>query len=1236
MRLRTLFLAMLFVSVHCSGYAYDWPHFPQSTGQQIVVNAYNSANVGLNSCSLVPTQQWSGLLTSKTSTSGTFFEASLPNSTATFTPDIKTTGNYDVFVHWPVGNWDKTVPFTVNCATVDAGLSIAISGTLRENTNQGRNTYVGTFHFVKGSGNVVLSTGASGVSSRTPVPADSIKLFRNTPAIYYPASSQKVWSNPGKWLLSGGYFSVNKFTSFPLTLFPQLPVTGNYDIYVVSNIGPHAAGQQTENSANIPVEFDDDDGANYNIPALDESTQTGALRWNWIGNGHFTAGNGARTYGVSITRPAWVGGSFRPATVEGVLFAKTSASETTIDEGDPNFTRLGAWAAYALGDVPSSPLGPFFGQEYFQCATSGTAAFQALLSSGNYTGYVWNLGAAAKVSGTLSVAGNSSPVMLSGLAAGWIPTTVDTVPDVPGTPIAWLPIQSQNFTVPNDNTDVAFSFKRLSGRVNADAVTFLQEPVAPPPVIGSIALGGFGGSANVVTVNLNFEPSIAASDPLGLPVSYLWSVISGPSDAKFSSSSNNPSPDIMLFTPNAPYTLRVVVTNAYGISSTASVIVTPVPQTLPTVVTAVPIAGGASLSWNAIPGASLYTIEYGTSSGNYTASVNVTGTTDTLTNLNSWDTYYIIVQAIGAPGGTSTSSEVSVVPGDPPDAPSNLTAQGGAQTSLAWSSVPHVDSYTIKRGTVSGQYTASIPGIANTNYVDNPGAPGLYYYVVSATSAFGESPNSTEVLVHDGSALGSIGLTGTAYDREIDLTWNAVPGATAYFVSRGTASHAYTQCISVGSNLTCQDLMVQDGVSYYYCVSAIVSGNQTADSGEISVEYPLAGYPVLRGFNQNSLAANDDYYTGLVALPFQINFLGTQANSIYVNNNGNITFANSLGTYTPEPIINNGVPIIAPFWADVDTRDAASGIVNYGTGSVNGRSAFGVTWPYVGYYDYGTDKLNNFQLVLIDRSDVNYGDFDIEFNYTQVQWETGYASGGGHGLGGQSARVGLSDGQGVGFELPGSAVNGAFLDNNQRTGLIHGSVNSGILGRYIFQIRSGKLVGLVLVSAGPNQTVSLQQSQGAVNLAGSVTNPNGIAVTYNWSVVISPGGSNTSFSNSLGLATIFKFDATGTYQLSLAASSTNGTSFSNVTINVTSTGTGDSGIFNFTKLPRRKVLPTITSLVPRASVTFTMLPLLTSALFAGVPREKKVDPPSKLRGTRNSTKPVAIAPPTLISIPPLL
>lgn len=216
------------------------------------------------------------------------------------------------------------------------------------------------------------------------------------------------------------------------------------------------------------------------------------------------------------------------------------------------------------------------------------------------------------------------------------------------------------------------------------------------------------------------------------------------------------------------------------------------------------------------------------------------------------------------------------------------------------------------------------------------------------------------------------------------------------------------------------------------------------------------------GFNDNSLPANDDGSTGLVPVGFDLNFFGVTTDDLYVNNNGNVTLDQPLSTFTPFDLTSTARQIIAPFFADVDTRSAGE-LVHYGNGTVDGRNAFGVNWLDVDYFVSSTGHTNRnyFQLVLIDRSDTGAGNFDIEFNYDQIQWESGQASGSDvNGLGGFSARAGYSNGTGDAgtfYELPGSAVNGAFLDGGPDA-LISHSLNSDVLGRYLFAARDGEII----------------------------------------------------------------------------------------------------------------------------------------------------------------------------------
>ena len=203
----------------------------------------------------------------------------------------------------------------------------------------------------------------------------------------------------------------------------------------------------------------------------------------------------------------------------------------------------------------------------------------------------------------------------------------------------------------------------------------------------------------------------------------------------------------------------------------------------------------------------------------------------------------------------------------------------------------------------------------------------------------------------------------------------------------------------------------------------------------------------------STLAASDDGYASGISLGFGVNFLGHINTSLNVVNNGNIQFNGTPpANFDPSGLtaVNNR-QIIAPFFADVDTR--SGNIATYGATTINGKSAFIVNWPGVGYYNQHTDKLNNFQLVLIDRSDVGDGSFDIEFNYQNIQWDTGDGSG-------FSSRAGFSDGTqaaGTYYLINGSAVNSAFLDSNLTTGLIYAS-NIGMPGRFLFLARNGAII----------------------------------------------------------------------------------------------------------------------------------------------------------------------------------
>jgi endoglucanase len=99
----------------------------------------------------------------------------------------------------------------------------------------------------------------------------------------------------------------------------------------------------------------------------------------------------------------------------------------------------------------------------------------------------------------------------------------------------------------------------------------------------------------------------------------------------------------------------------------------------------------------------------------------------------------------GMAGSQSQASSTSTASATA--APSGLTAKpSGGQVSLHWSGSAGASNYHVKRSGSSGGPYARIASTSDTSYTDAGLVAGTtFYYVVSSTSASGDSENSLEV-----------------------------------------------------------------------------------------------------------------------------------------------------------------------------------------------------------------------------------------------------------------------------------------------------------------------------------------------------------------------------------------------------------------------------------------------------------------------------------------------------------
>ncbi|XP_045194321.2 sushi domain-containing protein 2-like [Mercenaria mercenaria] len=241
-------------------------------------------------------------------------------------------------------------------------------------------------------------------------------------------------------------------------------------------------------------------------------------------------------------------------------------------------------------------------------------------------------------------------------------------------------------------------------------------------------------------------------------------------------------------------------------------------------------------------------------------------------------------------------------------------------------------------------------------------------------------------------------------------------------------------------------------------------------------------YPFDIDGQDNKTEYKDDGGSELIQLDVDFPFFNYTYSSLYVNNNGIISFVEKLKSYKPlnfnDKEFKDDIPIVAPFWADVDmenfrdvdlgecvvyrvTNDSA--LLNRSAEDIRehfaGQKDFTakqmiiVTWYKVGFYGAAGDgktKRNTFQAVLVTSGVKSFA----IFSYNKIVWTTGSNSGGGTDTGladtsvdtdAHPAVVGFSSGDLQQYYLLEYSGTDEIINIGRRS-------NIGIPGKYIFRL----------------------------------------------------------------------------------------------------------------------------------------------------------------------------------------
>jgi hypothetical protein len=138
-----------------------------------------------------------------------------------------------------------------------------------------------------------------------------------------------------------------------------------------------------------------------------------------------------------------------------------------------------------------------------------------------------------------------------------------------------------------------------------------------------------------------------------------------------------------------------------------------------------------------------------------------------------------------------------------PSAPTNLIATpGDSQVTLTWDAVAGATGYNVKRSTTAGgPYETIATTVSGTSYVDTSVTNGtIYYYVVTAINADGESSNSNEAsATPEGNNLLRITMSDSS-EREYEVNTTELHSLLTWFNRTiGTGNSYYSFAKTVGN-----------------------------------------------------------------------------------------------------------------------------------------------------------------------------------------------------------------------------------------------------------------------------------------------------------------------------------------------------------------------------------------------------------------------------------------------------
>ncbi len=241
------------------------------------------------------------------------------------------------------------------------------------------------------------------------------------------------------------------------------------------------------------------------------------------------------------------------------------------------------------------------------------------------------------------------------------------------------------------------------------------------------------------------------------------------------------------------------------------------------------------LSWSTVDGAKGYKMFFATSSdGDYTETDIGNVTSHSSTGLNADTEYFYKIRAYNSDGNSGFSniaSATTIVAA--PTAPINLSfiVIDSYRIDISWGAVSGAEGYKVYKATTNnGEYSETDVGDVTTYSSTGLSADTAYYYKLKAYNVGGESDFSASM---SASINVDVPINVSAEEissSQINISWDAVSGATGYKIYQADASNGTYTEIGEVSALFYNNTGLSASTEYFYKVRAY----NAADTSEYS------------------------------------------------------------------------------------------------------------------------------------------------------------------------------------------------------------------------------------------------------------------------------------------------------------------------------------------------------------------------------------------------------------------